>query len=192
MKESDFHKEWRESWLYYYPDCHIVKVPDSIRSAESRFIPPKPYDFYLFYKSQYIAMELKLKNINRAISFNEVTEWQEENLKLVELNGGIGLIVINFRGEIEEPKKKSSTPKIGFSPGRHNIVMCIPAWTWRNICKMTDKKSIRCSELYEFIVPRSGPETLSETLSGLVMEKPAAYEDPWPVSDVILSLRRFV
>jgi len=101
MRESHFQGEWLKSWLAFHPSAHIQKIPDMPRgqqsSAETRFNPVKPYDFYCYDNGTFYAMELKLKTSFGGFPFKAVTENQVNCLLNAEKNRGISLLVINYR-----------------------------------------------------------------------------------------------
>jgi len=135
---THFQSEWIESWRSYYPGCHVVKIPDAIKSAASRFIPPKPYDIYVMVDHAFLAMELKLKTRLGGFSFKEVTEWQVNNLLEAKNNGAISYVVINYRASVTERQQK----KYGLQGKRFNAVFVIEIDNFNYFDKNLPSKSI--------------------------------------------------
>lgn len=97
MRETVFQKEWRDSFNFHYPRAHFIKVPDMPKVGDSRFIPRKPYDCYVFRNGRFMAFELKWMKALSGFAFNNVTTYQIESLMEVYRNGGGAYIVINYR-----------------------------------------------------------------------------------------------
>jgi len=139
MRESYFHGEWIKSWRHYYPDCHIEKIPDMPKSAQSRFIPHKPYDIFAVFGGKFYAMELKLRTQLRAFSVAEVKESQLNKLAEAKRNGAYSYIVFNYRiNKITERQKK----KYGLPEGRFDLVFFIDVDDFIKADKETWGKSI--------------------------------------------------
>jgi len=97
MRETVFQKEWRTSFMYWYPKVHFVKVPDMPRVGDSRFVPRKPYDCYAVVDGRFMAFELKWMKSLTGFAFDNVTTYQIDSLMEVYQNGGGAYIVINYR-----------------------------------------------------------------------------------------------
>jgi len=147
MREKIFQDEWRDSWRFHHPGCHIIKIPDMPRAADQRFNPVKPYDFYAIYQDRFFAMELKLKTQLEGFSFKDVTEGQLNNLKEAKENGACSLIVINYRiQKISDRQRK----KNDFLPeGRLNIVFIFDIDLFMDLDKRIYSKSIPVKMLFE-------------------------------------------
>jgi len=138
MRESHFHQEWIDSWRYHFPECHIAKIPDTIKSAAARFMPLKPYDIYAVLCGKFYAMELKLMTKLQGFSFGMVTEWQVNNLIEVAHNGATSYVVINYRAPISERQQK----KFEIQHKKFNSTFVITAENFDYLDKTTPSKSI--------------------------------------------------
>lgn len=147
MREKIFHDEWRDSWRFHHPGCHIIKIPDMPRAADARFNPIKPYDFYAMRGGRFYAMELKLKTQLESFPFKDVKEGQVNNLKEAKENGACSLIVINYRIQKisdRQRKKNDFLPK-----GRLNIVFMFEIDEFIDMDKNFYSKSIPVKMLFE-------------------------------------------
>lgn len=147
MRESIFHGEWRDSWRFHHPGCHIIKVPDMPRSAEARFNPVKPYDFYAMHAGRFYAMELKMRTNTGGFPFKDVSESQLNNLQEARENGARSLIVINYRIQKISEKQVKVHPYL--EPGRLNIVFVVEIDLFRDLDRQTYSKSIPLATLFE-------------------------------------------
>ena len=139
MRESYFQGEWIKSWRHHYPKCHIVKIPDMPKTAGSRFLPPKPYDFYAILDGKTYAMELKLKTKLGGFAFDDVTEWQVNNLLEAQVNGALAYIVINYRVSGITPRQQKGN---GLVVKRINRVFIIDIRDFVALDKSLNSRSI--------------------------------------------------
>jgi len=139
MRESHFQGEWKDSWRHHYPKCHIVKIPDMPKSAAARFIPLKPYDFYAILNGKSYVMELKLETKLGGFPFQDVTEWQVNNLLEAKENGALAYIIINYRTSKLTPRQQK---KHGLQSSKLNVVFAIEAETFDLLDKISPSKSI--------------------------------------------------
>jgi len=145
MRESVFQGEWIRSLLHFYPDAHTWKIPDMPRSAESRFVPSKPYDCYLFRNGKFIAMELKWQKTLTAFPFGAVSEWQVKNLQQVQDNRGFPFVILNVRcGSIPDKTMKT----YGLTSARLNTALAIPISLFTAMDSTLDRASIPFDDLY--------------------------------------------
>lgn len=141
MRERIFQDEWIRSWRHFLPDSHIIKIPDSIRGADSRFSPAKPYDFFAVRDGDFFAMELKLMTKIGGLPFNSVTEGQLLNLEEAVEAGGTSWIVVNYRvNEISIKQRKNA----GLEPGttRLNRVYIFDVGLFRELDREVSDKSL--------------------------------------------------
>lgn len=138
MRESYFQAEWRASWLHHHPACHYVKIPDTIRTNEARFAPPKPYDCFAIFQGKTYCMELKLMTKLRAFPFKAVTDGQVNNLLEAHQNGAVAFIAINYRIKMtDKQKEKYETKKQHF-----NHVFIIPIEEFMELDEEISYKSL--------------------------------------------------
>jgi penicillin-binding protein-related factor A (putative recombinase) len=116
------------------------------RSAEARFIPPKPYDCFALYGGLYHAMELKLMTKIQSFAFDRVTDWQLKNLLEVHFAEGFGSVVINYRvSSIPERHQKK------FSLGKRiNTVFCFGINSFIAMDEAITNKSATYGQLVEY------------------------------------------
>lgn len=147
MKETGFQRTCREDWKFFFPSSHFVKIPDSIRSSEHRFIPFKPYDSYILLGDYAFAFEFKYRNDFRAIPLSHFH--QDISLLEVSRNGGISFYVIGI-----ESKKGEERYEEYYTEGKFRMVFFLnPLFplTWKTgITKLKNEKSIRIEELFKF------------------------------------------
>ena len=145
MRESYFQGEWIKSWRHHYPKCHIVKIPDMPKTAGSRFLPPKPYDFYAVLNGKTYAMELKLKTRLGGFSFSDVTEWQVNNLLEARASGALAYVVINYRVSGITPRQQKGN---GIEAKRINKVFLIGIESFVTLDKQSASKSVPFQSLW--------------------------------------------
>jgi len=147
MRESIFQGEWMKSWRHHYPKSHVWKIPDMPRSAEARFIPSKPYDCFALLQSAFCAMELKLVTGIKSFPFDRITDWQMKNLLEVHENGGVPMIVINYRAQAipERVQKKFLIEKSYL-----NTVLVFHPVTFNELDTQLEKKSATFGELVNY------------------------------------------
>ena len=79
---------------------YVRKIPDAVRSPQSRFIPQKPFDLFVLHDSRFYALELKyskiikLKTKYSSFSLSRIRDVQLTNLRQIEERGGRGFIVV--------------------------------------------------------------------------------------------------
>jgi len=145
MRESIFQKEWLSSWLHHVPFAHVWKIPDAPRSAESRFIPPKPYDCYALVAGRFVAMELKWQKTVSSFPFSSVSDWQLQNLRQVVDNGGSAFIILNIRAA-QIPEKTAK--RCGLEGRRLNIALPISVQFYDDMDRAHQRASIPFEDLY--------------------------------------------
>ena len=145
MRETVFQKEWRDSFKFYFPTAHFVKVPDMPRVGDSRFIPRKPYDCYVFFEKVFVAFELKWMKSLTGFPFGAVTQYQIESLMEVSQNRGGAYIVINYRNyEVSEKQQKQ------FNVGkRANLVAMIDIEHFVKLDERGDSASIPFKQILD-------------------------------------------
>ena len=79
---------------------YVKKIPDAVRSPQSRFIPQKPFDLFALNNGKFYALELKylkvkkLKTKYSSFPLSKIRDVQLDNLRQIEQHGGKGFIVI--------------------------------------------------------------------------------------------------
>lgn len=145
MRETVFQKEWRDSFKSYFPDAHFVKVPDMPRVGNSRFIPRKPYDCYVFFEKVFVAFELKWMKSLTGFPFGAVTQYQIESLMEVARSRGGAYIVINYRNyDVSEKQQKQFT--VG---KRVNLVAMIDVEYFVKLDEQGDRASIPFEQILD-------------------------------------------
>ena len=144
MRESIFQNEWIASWRHFYPSCHIYKIPDAIKSSESRFLAKKPYDIDALFDGRAYKMELKLQTKVGAFSFDSVTEWQIKNLKEAKDNGAVAVIAVNYRTQKVSGQAKK---KFGLD-GTLNVVYVLDVDFFNSLDRNIYRKSIPFEDLH--------------------------------------------
>lgn len=145
MNEKVFQKEWRASFGFYFPDAHFVKVPDMPRVGDSRFVPRKPYDCYVFYEKVFVAFELKWMKSLTGFPFNSVTQYQVESLMEVYQNRGGAYVVINYRN-YNVPGKQQKEFGVG---KRVNLVALIDVEHFIKLNEQGDRASIPFQQIID-------------------------------------------
>ena len=145
MRETVFQKEWRDSFKFYFPTAHFVKVPDMPRVGSSRFIPRKPYDCYVFFEKVFVAFELKWMKSLTGFPFGAVTQYQIESLMEVSRNRGGAYIVINYRnyGVTEKQQKQFGVEK------RVNLIVMIDVEHFVKLDERGDSASIPFKQIID-------------------------------------------
>ena len=95
------------------------------------YTPQKPFDFELFYRGLFFALEAKHQKSH--LSFNRIKTHQLESMKLVEDNGGYSFFLIRI-----EDLKKTQDKFRAFIISRKRIV---------SLMKESNKSSCNASEL---------------------------------------------
>lgn len=150
MRESIFQSEWRDSWRHHFPKCHYVKIPDMIRTAGARFLPPKPYDCYAILNGKTYVMELKLHTKLTGFPLESVTELQIKNLLEARKQGAISWVVINYRIQKLTDKQKK---KHGLVRSRLDVVFIIEIERFMHLDRQISDKSIPFREFVKNIRP---------------------------------------
>lgn len=92
MKESVFANEIKNSCQ---DKCFYYKIPDSY--GNQRFTPLKPFDSFILYKGNFIAMEFKMHKKTSAWPFDSVKEHQIEGLLKIFNENGMAWVILNIR-----------------------------------------------------------------------------------------------
>jgi len=95
--------------------------------------PQKPFDFELFYRGYFFALEAKHQKSH--IDFRRIKPHQLESMRLVEVNGGFSFFLIR----IEDPKKVQDKFRT-FVISRKRLV---------SLMKKSNKSSCNASELQD-------------------------------------------
>ena len=90
--EARFSKEIRDIFTQDDRCKHIYLIVDAHRSGK------KPYDFYMLWRGEFVAIELKVVPKTRtSLSMSVLTEHQVDSLIEVEDGGCVGLFIIEFK-----------------------------------------------------------------------------------------------
>lgn len=108
--EKDFQKALAGGVSWLNPPAHYYKIPDmpmhALRQAGIRMgTAQKPYDCYILQAGWFFALELKQLR-STCLGKNDLREHQEEYLRLVDLAGGVGLVVVNFQVKLSAAQQK--------------------------------------------------------------------------------------
>lgn len=125
MNEASFSKQLRDDIKAKYPKCFQYLIQDSYRSGK------KPFDFFIAYKSKFIAVELKLVK-GRSIPVDILRPHQLESLLEVDKCGihAHGIVIINISDAVQ------------------NNAFVIPIRVWQLIMKnYKDMKSVKIETL---------------------------------------------
>jgi len=93
-KESYFSAQVRKDFLTL--GCFFHKLPDSIRSEETRFSPVKLFDAFVLKDGMFAAIEFKMVK-GASFPFTQVRDVQVEALLNIEKAGGIAYFFLNHR-----------------------------------------------------------------------------------------------
>lgn len=95
-------KQFQRDFLFSLEQRGIFacKIPDAIRSPQSRFIPIKPFDMFILNGGVFYALELKyfkvqkLKTKYSSFPLSKIRDNQLRNLRSVANNGGRGFVPV--------------------------------------------------------------------------------------------------
>ena len=112
--ETLFQSALRDSLCYYYPGAFYLKIPDAVRSAQTRFIPCKPFDIVFGHRrTGFVAIETKSHIVTDAWPLDKVEPHQVDGLRGFIHAGGIGFILLQIK--LGKGKKKIEYA-VGFKP----------------------------------------------------------------------------
>ncbi len=123
-------------------NCFYLKIPDSIRTEATRFLPKKPFDLIVSYsrikhaedKISHEAIELKQSKQLR-LEKSKITREQIENLCKIEKFDYKSFFIVNFRIN----RKVNETFKVHFSDIENRIQKRKPltlSWFRKNFRKI--------------------------------------------------------